>query len=315
MTETREYDIVLYGATGFVGKLTAEYLARAGGNARIALAGRSTERLLAIRETLGESAQSWPVLVADASVTVDAGRDGRPDAGRRHHRRALQPIRPTAGGRVRGGGHRLRRPDRRAAVRSRQHRPVPQAGARHRCAHRARVRIRLDPFGSHRVRAVSEGARRRRGRPRQHRLRGSSRVRWILRRHHRVGGGSDAHRLQRSRRPSSVRGPLHAEPGPRRRTRARCSARSAVAPWSADRPGAHRSVDGRIRDGAYQHTNCAAQQRITRVGVRQAVPVQRAHESWVVGRGTGGVSRRQRGRQHDDRDWAAATSGCCHADW
>jgi short subunit dehydrogenase-like uncharacterized protein len=67
VTDTREYDIVLYGATGFVGKLTAEYLARAGGGARIALAGRSTDRLLAIRETLGESAQSWPVLVADAS--------------------------------------------------------------------------------------------------------------------------------------------------------------------------------------------------------------------------------------------------------
>ncbi|MBV8182107.1 MAG: saccharopine dehydrogenase NADP-binding domain-containing protein [Mycobacterium sp.] len=74
MTATREYDIVLYGATGFVGKLTAEYLARAGGDVRIALAGRSTERLLAIRETLGESAQSWPVLVADASSpsTLDA---------------------------------------------------------------------------------------------------------------------------------------------------------------------------------------------------------------------------------------------------
>jgi len=74
VTETREYDIVLYGATGFVGKLTAAYLARAGGKARIALAGRSTERLLAIRETLGESAQSWPVLVADASApsTLDA---------------------------------------------------------------------------------------------------------------------------------------------------------------------------------------------------------------------------------------------------
>ncbi len=28
----REFDIVLYGATGFVGKLTAEYLAKAGGN-------------------------------------------------------------------------------------------------------------------------------------------------------------------------------------------------------------------------------------------------------------------------------------------
>jgi short subunit dehydrogenase-like uncharacterized protein len=25
VTETREYDIVLYGATGFVGKLTADY--------------------------------------------------------------------------------------------------------------------------------------------------------------------------------------------------------------------------------------------------------------------------------------------------
>jgi short subunit dehydrogenase-like uncharacterized protein len=74
VTETREYDIVLYGATGFVGKLTAEYLARAGGDARIALAGRSTDRLLAIRETLGPSAQSWPVLVADASSpsTLDA---------------------------------------------------------------------------------------------------------------------------------------------------------------------------------------------------------------------------------------------------
>ena len=62
----REFDIVLYGATGFVGKLTAEYLARAGGSARIALAGRSTERLRAVRDTLGEAAQSWPVIAADA---------------------------------------------------------------------------------------------------------------------------------------------------------------------------------------------------------------------------------------------------------
>jgi short subunit dehydrogenase-like uncharacterized protein len=64
----REFDIVLYGATGFVGKLTAEYLARAGGDARIALAGRSTERLLAVRKTLGESAQSWSVVAADAGL-------------------------------------------------------------------------------------------------------------------------------------------------------------------------------------------------------------------------------------------------------
>ncbi|KAA8961612.1 trans-acting enoyl reductase family protein [Mycobacterium sp.] len=68
MTEIqREFDIVVYGATGFVGKLTAGYLAGAGGNARIALAGRSVERLRTVRETLGAAAQSWPILQADAS--------------------------------------------------------------------------------------------------------------------------------------------------------------------------------------------------------------------------------------------------------
>jgi short subunit dehydrogenase-like uncharacterized protein len=65
--KSREFDIVIYGATGFVGKLTAEYLAAAGDGARIALAGRSPERLTAIRATLGESAQSWPIITADAA--------------------------------------------------------------------------------------------------------------------------------------------------------------------------------------------------------------------------------------------------------
>jgi short subunit dehydrogenase-like uncharacterized protein len=64
----REFDIVLYGATGFVGKLTARYLAHAGGNARIALAGRSTERLRAVRDSLGEAAAAWPLIEADASA-------------------------------------------------------------------------------------------------------------------------------------------------------------------------------------------------------------------------------------------------------
>jgi trans enoyl reductase len=66
--QQREFDIVLYGATGFVGKLTAEYLAKAGGDARIALAGRSQDKLLAVRETLGDKAQSWPLIQADASA-------------------------------------------------------------------------------------------------------------------------------------------------------------------------------------------------------------------------------------------------------
>ena len=63
----REFDIIVYGATGFVGKLTAEYLARAGGKARIALAGRTPAKLEAVRATLGKTAQSWPILAADAS--------------------------------------------------------------------------------------------------------------------------------------------------------------------------------------------------------------------------------------------------------
>jgi short subunit dehydrogenase-like uncharacterized protein len=66
MTE-REFDIVVYGATGFVGKLTAEYLAAAGGQARIALAGRSPEKLAAVRATLGAAARDWPIVAADAS--------------------------------------------------------------------------------------------------------------------------------------------------------------------------------------------------------------------------------------------------------
>ena len=68
VTDTpREFDIILYGATGFVGKLTAEYLARAGGDARIALAGRSPERLEAVRKTLGAAAQDWDLISADAT--------------------------------------------------------------------------------------------------------------------------------------------------------------------------------------------------------------------------------------------------------
>ena len=63
----REFDIVLYGATGFVGKLTAAYLARAAGSARIALAGRSPDKVLAVRDSLGEVAREWAIITADAS--------------------------------------------------------------------------------------------------------------------------------------------------------------------------------------------------------------------------------------------------------
>ncbi|KAA0094603.1 enoyl-ACP reductase [Mycolicibacterium sp. P1-18] len=67
MTEAqREFDIVLYGATGFVGKLTAQYLATAGGPARVALAGRSVAKLRDVRESLGEVAKDWELIEAEA---------------------------------------------------------------------------------------------------------------------------------------------------------------------------------------------------------------------------------------------------------
>ena len=70
MTSTgeRTHDIVLFGATGFVGRLTAGHLARnAPDGARIALAGRSLERLEKVRSGLDSKAADWPLLVVDAS--------------------------------------------------------------------------------------------------------------------------------------------------------------------------------------------------------------------------------------------------------
>jgi short subunit dehydrogenase-like uncharacterized protein len=68
MADARELDVVLYGATGFVGKLTAEYLARAAPDgARIGLGGRSEEKLRRVREGLGPRAADWPLIVADSA--------------------------------------------------------------------------------------------------------------------------------------------------------------------------------------------------------------------------------------------------------
>ncbi len=50
---TRRLDIVIFGATGFTGGLTAEYLARhADKKLRWALAGRNRDKLVAVRERL-----------------------------------------------------------------------------------------------------------------------------------------------------------------------------------------------------------------------------------------------------------------------
>jgi short subunit dehydrogenase-like uncharacterized protein len=64
----RELDVILFGATSFVGRLCAEYLVRAApAEARIGLAGRSRARLLDLRTSLGPRAADWPLLVADTN--------------------------------------------------------------------------------------------------------------------------------------------------------------------------------------------------------------------------------------------------------
>ncbi|HUJ07835.1 MAG TPA: saccharopine dehydrogenase NADP-binding domain-containing protein [Streptosporangiaceae bacterium] len=64
----RDLDLVLFGATGFVGRLVAGYLARsAPDTARIGLAGRSAERLAQIKAGLGAAAADWPLITADSA--------------------------------------------------------------------------------------------------------------------------------------------------------------------------------------------------------------------------------------------------------
>jgi short subunit dehydrogenase-like uncharacterized protein len=72
MTEERDYDIVLFGATGFTGGLTADYLAtHAPVDARIAFAGRNPAKLEAVlsRASQLRPAGAPPLALVHADVT------------------------------------------------------------------------------------------------------------------------------------------------------------------------------------------------------------------------------------------------------
>ena len=63
----RDFDIVVFVATGFVGRLVAEYLAvHAPDGVSIALAGRSEPKLSEVREQIAGAAH-WPLIVADTA--------------------------------------------------------------------------------------------------------------------------------------------------------------------------------------------------------------------------------------------------------
>ena len=296
----REFDIVLYGATGFVGKLTAEYLARPGGAARIALAGRSAERLLA-RARLARRGGAG--LAADRRrrrVAVDAERHGGPHPGGRHHRRAptrstgcrwsprarpRAPTTPTSPAR--------RCSSARASTRTTSRPSTPVHGSCTRAD--STPSLRISPSTRCTSGRVADGAGQ------------LGETNFVLRGFAGgVSGGTVASMIEVMRTSS-------ADPEARRamtdpytlttdragRTRARPPVRHPVAARSRHRPRTGRHLDGRVRDGCDELANRAAQQRVARLGVRPHVPLRGEHERRLVGRragGRGGGHGRQRRR-------------------
>ena len=74
---TRDFDIIIYGATGFTGRLVAEYLVQHYGDRadapKWAMAGRSADKLAEIRDLIG-APKDTALIVADASdpASLDA---------------------------------------------------------------------------------------------------------------------------------------------------------------------------------------------------------------------------------------------------
>ena len=69
MTTTPEFDLIVYGATGFTGRLVAEVLAGTSGlgkEVRWAMAGRSAAKLAEVRDAIG-APKDTPLVVADAA--------------------------------------------------------------------------------------------------------------------------------------------------------------------------------------------------------------------------------------------------------
>src|SRR4051812_24135684 len=65
----KEFDLVLLGATGFTGRLVAEYLVNKHADVKWALAGRSRAKLESIRDSLvavDRSAHELPLVIVDS---------------------------------------------------------------------------------------------------------------------------------------------------------------------------------------------------------------------------------------------------------
>ena len=103
----RDFDLIVYGATGYTGRLIAEYLAtsyRGDDAPSWAIAGRSTDKLQKVRADLG-APDDLPLVRADAAepAIFDVRACGRDHRGGR----ALSAPWFRACGGLRGHGHGL----------------------------------------------------------------------------------------------------------------------------------------------------------------------------------------------------------------
>ena len=81
MSDTREFDVIIYGSTGYTGRLVAEYMAQQYGVGKDApkwaMAGRSLDKLEEVRDLIG-APKDTPLVVADsddaASIDMMASR-------------------------------------------------------------------------------------------------------------------------------------------------------------------------------------------------------------------------------------------------
>lgn len=72
----KDFDVVVYGATGFTGRLVAEYLAQqygVDGDLKWAMAGRSEAKLASVRDEIG-APKNTPFVIADAADPISLTR-------------------------------------------------------------------------------------------------------------------------------------------------------------------------------------------------------------------------------------------------
>ena len=68
MNPAAEFDVIVYGASGYTGRLVAEHLAKrygVGGEVKWAMAGRNKAKLAEVRDEIG-APKDTPLIVADA---------------------------------------------------------------------------------------------------------------------------------------------------------------------------------------------------------------------------------------------------------